>query len=195
HEIRADGVRDAERSHPLLHTLGYYTLKNIPEGAGLSVESEEGSATDSQDSNSSNQFSIEKHQTEMPESWTDGPDQVITINAVSPMEFDVTDFEVKAGSRVQLVLNNPTDLLHNLLIVTPGNLEVVAQEALNMGLQGPQLDYVPQSDEVLFHTSLVGINESQSIYFTAPDTPNDYPFVCTFPGHWQTMQGTMTVAD
>lgn len=195
HEIRADGVREAETSNPLLHSLGYYTLKNIPEGSGLSIESEASSTETTEETDSSNRFSIEKHRTAMPESWENGPDQVITINAVSPMEFDVTDFEVEAGSRVQLVLNNPTDLLHNLLIVTPGNLEAVAQEALNMGLQGPQLDYVPQSDDVLFHTSLVGINESQSIYFTAPGRPDDYPYVCTFPGHWQTMQGTMTVID
>lgn len=195
HEIRADGVREAGTSNPLLHALGYYTLKNIPEGEGLAVESDAGTEEASEASDSSRRFSIDKHRTELPEAWTDGPDQVITINAVSPMEFDVTDFEVEAGSRVQLVLNNPTDLLHNLLIVTPGNLEAVAQNALNMGLQGPQLDYVPQSDDVLFHTSLVGINESQSIYFTAPELPDDYPYVCTFPGHWQTMQGTMTVVE
>ena len=195
HEIRADGVRDAENSDPLLHTLGYYTLKNIPEGEGLAIDENETSAGDEMAGDTSNRFSPEKHQTEMPDSWTDGPDQVITINAVSPMEFDVTDFEVEAGSRVQIVLNNPTDLLHNLLIVNPGTLESVAQNALNMGLQGPQLDYVPQSTDVLFHTSLVGINESHSIYFTAPEDAHDYPYVCTFPGHWQTMQGVMRVVD
>lgn len=195
HEIRVDGVREAESSNPLLHTLGYYTLKNIPEGAGLAVQGEMSSAGDNEMTDSESRFSIEKHRTEMPDSWTDGPEQVITINAVSPMEFDITDFEVEPGSRVQLTLNNPTDLLHNLLIVTPGNLEAVAQNALNMGLQGPQLDYVPKSDDVLYHTSLVGVNDSQSIYFTAPETPDDYPYVCTFPGHWQTMQGVMTVTE
>lgn len=195
HEIRADGVREAETSNPLLHTLGYYTLKNIPEGEGVAANEDVKSTDNEAAGDDSNRFSFEKHQTEMPDSWTDGPDQVITINAVSPMEFDVTDFEVEAGSRVQIVLNNPTDLLHNLLIVSPGTLESVAQNALNMGLQGPQLDYVPQSEDVLFHTSLVGVNESQSIYFTAPDKADDYPYVCTFPGHWQTMQGVMTVTQ
>lgn len=195
HEIRADGVREAETSNPLLHTLGYYTLKNIPEGEGVDIDVGAPSEDGETGADSSNRFSPEKHQTEMPSSWTDGPDQVITINAVSPMEFDVTDFEVEAESRVQIVLNNPTDLLHNLLIVNPGTLESVAQNALNMGLQGPQLDYVPKSDDVLFHTSLVGVNDSQSIYFTAPEIPDEYPYVCTFPGHWQTMQGIMTVTE
>lgn len=196
HEIKADGIRQAQTGNPLLHSYGYYTLKNIPEGIGItstdtadSIEEAEG------DEASSARFDSEKHQTEQPASWTDGPDHVITINAVSPMEFDVTDFEVKAGSRVQIVLNNPTDLLHNLLVVNPGTLETVAQTALNMGLQGPQRDYVPQSDDVLFHTTLVGVNESQSIYFTAPEQPDEYPYVCTFPGHWQTMQGTMNVIE
>ncbi|MCH8962102.1 MAG: hypothetical protein IH820_12455 [Bacteroidetes bacterium] len=29
--------------------------------------------------------------------------------------------------------------------------------------------------------------------FTAPTEPGDYPYVCTFPGHWRTMQGVMQV--
>ena len=27
----------------------------------------------------------------------------------------------------------------------------------------------------------------------APDAPDDYPYVCTFPGHWQAMRGVLTV--
>jgi len=28
-----------------------------------------------------------------------------------------------------------------------------------------------------------------------PEITGDYPFVCTFPGHWQTMNGVMTVEE
>ena len=199
HEIKADGVEEAGTGYPLLHSYGYYTLKNIPEGSELSDSSgvDQSSTNMDSDDSSSSGFSSEKHQTELPDSWTDGPDQVITIsvNPNTPMEFDITDFEVEAGSRVQVTLANSSDLLHNFLITTPGSLESVARLALNMGLQGPQRDYVPQSNDVLFHTNLVSVNESQSIYFTAPETPDDYPYVCTFPGHWQTMQGIMTVTE
>lgn len=194
HEIKAEGVREAETGYPLLHAVGYYTLKNIPEGEKLAVSDEEmqqanaGAQEDTSEGTDSH-----KHQTTQPESWTNGPDKTITITATENLTFDVTDFEVEAGSKVRIVLKNPTDLLHNLLITQPDQLETVAQSALNMGLDGPQRDYVPQSDNVLFYTTLVDVGNSQSIYFTAPEQPDEYPYVCTFPGHWQTMQGVMTV--
>jgi len=136
-----------------------------------------------------------KHQIQQPSSWSGGPDEVITINAAAALKFDQTSFEVKAGSRVKLEFNNPTDMLHNLLIVQPGALEKVAREALNMGLDGPQQEYVPAIEEVLFYTSLLEVEDSEAIYFTAPEQPADYPYVCTFPGHWQTMQGIMKVVE
>lgn len=198
HEIKAGGVRQQETAYPLLHAVGYYTLNNIPEGDSLAVDGvEETTHMPAALPENDNPFVGEehKHQTEMPGSWTEGPDEVITIEATSDMEFDVTDFEVQAGSKVRLVLNNPTDLLHNLLVVRPGSLETVAQNALNMGLVGPERGYVPATDNVLFFTSLLETGESESIYFTAPGAAGEYPYVCTFPGHWQTMQGIMTVIE
>jgi azurin len=29
--------------------------------------------------------------------------------------------------------------------------------------------------------------------FKVPDAVGDYPYVCTFPGHWRIMKGTMQV--
>lgn len=195
HEIKAEGLRAAETGYPLVHSVGYYTMKNIPEGEALAVSGEDIQSSDNEEGSSETGDSNGKHQTTQPTSWTGGADKVITISAAEGMTFDVTDFEVQAGSRVKIVFNNPTDLMHNLLIVQPGQLENVAQSALNMGLQGPQRGYVPESDNVLYHTSLLEVGESESIFFTAPEQPDDYPYVCTFPGHWQTMQGIMTVTE
>lgn len=194
HEIKAGGVKQAETNYPLLHSVGYYTMKNIPEGDELDVSAKTSEAERAEEVVAAGTDNG-KHQTEQPANWSSGPDKVITINAAEAMTFDVTDFEVKAGSRVKVVYNNPTDLLHNLLFVKPGALETVAQNALNMGLEGPKRDYIPQSDNVLFHSSMLEVGESEAIFFTAPEQPDDYPYVCTFPGHWRTMQGTMTVTD
>lgn len=196
HEIKAEGVREAKTGYPLLHSFAYYTLNNIPEGEALAVSGDQNeSATKSERNASASVLESHKHQTEQPASWTNGPDQIITITATPDMKFDLTGFEVKAGSKVRLIFNNPSDLLHNLLIVQPGSLEAVAQAALNMGLEGPERGYVPPSDDVLAHTGLTGVGESESIYFTAPEQPDEYPYVCTFPGHWQIMQGVMTVRE
>jgi len=46
---------------------------------------------------------------------------------------------------------------------------------------------------VLQATRLLRPGESQRLAFDAPETPDDYPYVCTFPGHWLRMNGVMEV--
>ena len=36
--------------------------------------------------------------------------------------------------------------------------------------------------------------EEGQIRLKVPDKPGDYPFVCTFPGHWRLMQGVLRVS-
>ena len=98
---------------------------------------------------------LPKHQTTLPKSWTGGPDKTVSIAAAPGLEYDLREFEVKAGSRVKLVLTNPTDLQHNLVIVAPGTWSEVAQKAINLGLEGPEMDYVPETDNVHHYTSLL----------------------------------------
>ncbi|WP_221930002.1 plastocyanin/azurin family copper-binding protein [Fodinibius sediminis] len=197
HEIKAEGVIQQETGYPLLHPVGYYTLNRIPGGQPIVRDEERkiSAPVDKGKAIEDGKDEMMRHQTTRPGDWEGGPDQVITINAAEAMTFDKTNFKVKAGSRIQLTFNNPTDLLHNLLIVASGSLPKVAEEARNMGIDGPEKNYVPDMEEVLFFTSLVGVGESESIYFTAPETAGDYPYVCTFPGHWKTMQGVMTVIE
>lgn len=38
HHIMATGIRSADEGHSLLHTGGYYTLKNIPDGTNLAMD-------------------------------------------------------------------------------------------------------------------------------------------------------------
>ena len=64
---------------------------------------------------------------------------------------------------------------------------------LTLGLDGIKLNFVPRMGEVLYHTGLLEPRKSESIFFEAPVTPGDYPFVCSFPGHAGTMQVVMHV--
>jgi putative heme-binding domain-containing protein len=63
----------------------------------------------------------------------------------------------------------------------------------------PKLDeglpYVPASDQVLHATTLVEPNGRVALAFTAPEESGEYPFVCTFPGHWRRMYGVIVVVD
>ena len=129
----------------------------------------------------------------MPASWTTGPDATITIGTLPGLKFDTDGFDVAAGNRVKLVFNNNDDMLHNVVITTPGAAMDVGQAAIQLGLKGHEMDYVPETDAVLFHTGLLEPETAETIYFTAPTEPGTYAFVCTFPGHAFTMQGTMRV--
>ncbi|WP_420845224.1 plastocyanin/azurin family copper-binding protein [Maribacter litopenaei] len=47
--------------------------------------------------------------------------------------------------------------------------------------------------EVLFATALVNPDQTVTLRFKAPSEPGEYPYICTFPGHWRIMQGVMKV--
>ena len=53
--------------------------------------------------------------------------------------------------------------------------------------------YIPKTDAVLFHTKMVPPIAGETLRFMAPKTPGDYPYICTFPGHWTIMKGVMVV--
>lgn len=112
---------------------------------------------------------------------------------VEKMQFDVTQFAVKAGKKVKLTFFNPDFMNHNLVMVQPGAADEVGLAALTMGAKGFETGYVPQSDKILFASKLLENNQEQVIEFVAPETPGDYQFVCTFPGHHILMRGIMQV--
>ncbi|MDO8544234.1 MAG: GDSL-type esterase/lipase family protein [Opitutaceae bacterium] len=111
------------------------------------------------------------------------------------MLFDVTRFEVKAGQPVKLVFRNPDAMQHNLVIVRPGALEEVGMAGNEMAKDpdGIKRNFVPNSEKVLHATKLIDPNTSVVMRFTAPKDPGNYPYVCTFPGHWVIMNGIMQV--
>lgn len=218
HEIRLHDVRSRE-GVPLLHAVGYYTLNRIPDGPPLEVSSTETdldsgesrggtdtveagsdleeppSAASSSSARPETVAPSEKHRTEMPDAWKGGPDRTVTLGTEPGLRYDRTEIRVEAGDRVALTFENSDDLMHNVVVVRSGALESVGRTAENMGLDGPERGYVPESEEVLYHTSLLEPGTTETIYFAVPEEPGTYPFVCTFPGHWQTMRGRLVVAE
>jgi len=136
---------------------------------------------------------LAKHQTTMPAEWNGTVDQTVSVQGVEGLKFSLAAIDVKAGARVKLDFANVSDMLHNLVVVKPGTATRVGEQAMRMGLDGAKLDYVPRTDDVLYYTSVLEPEKSQTIYFVAPTTPGEYTYVCTFPGHYIVMQGTMRV--
>ena len=51
----------------------------------------------------------------------------------------------------------------------------------------------PQEQDVLAASDLVYPGLATEITFNAPKSPGEYPYVCTFPGHWRLMKGVFNV--
>jgi azurin len=129
----------------------------------------------------------------MPADWGGKVDQTLSVGTKPGLKYDVTKFQVKAGTKIRLIFNNNDDMLHNLVIVKPKTVTKVGEAAFKMDLDGEAKAYVPDLDEVLFHTGLMQPESQETIYFVAPSTPGDYTFVCTYPGHYTLMQGIIKV--
>ena len=133
-----------------------------------------------------------KNVTRQPADWNK-VDKALVMSTLPGLRFDQTLITVKAGSKVKLTFYNNDDMPHNLVIVKPGTTNSVAQGAMALGLQGPAKEYVPATNDVLYHTKLMNPGTSESLYFEVPTEPGDYVYVCTFPGHAQSMRGVLRV--
>lgn len=119
----------------------------------------------------------------------------VVVKTVSGLKFDVTLIEVKAGEAISLTLVNEDVMPHNLVVVNPGAAKKVGEASLKM-LNNPKagdLNYTPKMKEVRVIVPIIDPKKKVTVYFKAPKEKGDYPFICTFPGHWQIMQGVLRV--
>jgi azurin len=115
----------------------------------------------------------------------------------NPLAYDVKAFSVKANSTVKLTFENihPTvPQPHNVVIGVPGSKDKILAAAMQLAAdpQGMAKGYIPESEDVLFHTKLLQPGQTEVLEFAAP-AAGQYPYVCTFPGHGILMNGIMTV--
>ena len=196
-EIKASGLRSVSGKE-LLHHTGYYTINEIP-GKDAMVNSVAGTSHDMDHSNHADlgdkyiEKPSAKRVTDMPDSWTQGEDVTLELEAIAGMLFDKRVLRAKPGAKVKLVFNNPDDMIHNLLLVKPGTADDVATMAMNLGLKGEEMGFIPESENIIAHTTLLRPNSNDVIYFEAPMEPGRYQYVCTFPAHAATMRGVLIV--
>jgi plastocyanin len=124
------------------------------------------------------------------------PVLALTLSVVTgENRFDQTSFTARPGQQVRLVFNNTDDMQHNVVVVERGSLPTMEKTLIAMMADPTAQDrgFVPESPLVLFSTPLVNARQSTTLEFTAPKEPGEYPFICTFPGHWITMRGVLRV--
>jgi len=123
-------------------------------------------------------------------------DKTIVLKVVKDvMKYDKILLTAKAGTTIQIVLENPDFMQHNLVLVKPKTMEKVgaAADRLAQDPNGAKMNYVPKMPEVLQATPLINPGGKYTLTINIPDVPGDYPYVCTFLGHWRIMNGILRV--
>jgi azurin len=108
------------------------------------------------------------------------------------MFYDKKTLTVPTGAQVHLTLKNNGKLAvmqHNWVLVKKGTEAKVALAGM---AKAPDAGFVVPSDDVLAYTPLAPPQKTVEVTFTAP-APGDYPYICTFPGHYVVMKGVLTV--
>lgn len=193
HEIKAPGLK-AKSGEALLHASAFYTLNRLPDGDRIIPVDPKDAELCVAPVPAVARAATKKHPIKAPSDWPgDEGDKTIIITTQSGMKFDATLISVKPGTRIRLVLRNADDMLHNFVLCAPGKGQIVGEAAVALGIDGMAKNYVPDSDDVLYHTTLLLPEASDTIFFNAPATPGDYDYICSFPAHAAMMKGILRV--
>jgi azurin len=128
----------------------------------------------------------------------DGGGDTVTLHPQgNQMKYKETEFTVPADTEVELVFENTASspsMQHNVVLLKEAPSDAIFKEVGQAGVKaGATEDYVPDHGAVLAATPISKPGETVSVTFTTPSEPGEYGYVCTYPGHWATMRGTMIV--
>jgi plastocyanin len=119
-----------------------------------------------------------------------GADTTITIRANgSTLEFSPAHVSARAGTRVRLRFVNEGTLPHN--VVVPKSEDDIDTLVL-AAYQAAETGYVPlgMKDKLVGWTALASPGVSVEVTFVVP-AAGEYTYLCLFPGHSNSMLGTL----
>ena len=120
----------------------------------------------------------------------------VEIEAIAGLQYAQKTLHVKAGAQVALTFRNlDPSMPHNLVIVQPDRLQEIGEASMKLAAspKGVAHHYVPEDKGVIAMSPVLQSGNSYLLYFQAPRKIGTYPYLCTFPGHWQVMQGNLIV--
>lgn len=123
--------------------------------------------------------------------------RTVRLTATDNMRFSPSSFTAKPGELLRVVLSAtgaqpPAQMAHNFVLLKP---EADAATFVMMASMVRD-SYMPAAlaSQVLAATSLAAAGESVEVTFKAPAKAGSYPYLCSFPGHYNAgMMGTLLV--
>ena len=127
-----------------------------------------------------------------------GAVRTIDIVGTDQMKFDLTEIPAKRNEQLRIRLTSKGSMpkiamAHNWVLLKLATSQV---KFITAGAQSRETDFIPpdMKDQVIAKTALAGAGETVEVAFKAPAVAGKYPYVCTFPGHFQAgMRGTLIV--
>ena len=126
------------------------------------------------------------------------PPRTVTITGTDDMKYNLTTISARPGEtiRIRLVARGvipKVAMAHNVVVLKLGtNIDKLLKD----GAPHRETDFIPPSmaSAVIAKTPFAGPGETVQVVFTVPAKPGNYPFLCTFAGHYQAgMKGTLVV--
>ncbi|MEN1783920.1 MAG: plastocyanin/azurin family copper-binding protein, partial [Bacteroidota bacterium] len=118
-------------------------------------------------------------------------ENTIALSSNDLMQFDKSELKVMSGKPVTLTLRHTGKMDkmvmgHNFVLLKSGT--DIAKFAAKAAV-ARESEYIPEGDETIVYTKLIGGGESVTISFDAP-IPGAYDYICSFPGHYGVMKAT-----
>lgn len=114
---------------------------------------------------------------------------VVVRTTGSNLSFTPNQLTLKEGMTVLVRYENAGTLPHNIVLLrSRSQIDAIGIAALDAAAT----DYVPNGydDEILAASPLAAPGETVEFTFTVPPG-GEYPFICTYPGHFRAMQGVI----
>ena len=124
--------------------------------------------------------------------------RTIDIIGNDEMKYSVTTITAKPGEKIRIRIISrglipKIAMAHNVVVLKP---ETDIMKLLTTGAPHRETDFIPPAmmSFVIAKTGFAGPGETMQVVFTVPTKPGNYPYLCTFAGHYQAgMKGTLIV--
>lgn len=131
-------------------------------------------------------------------SSSDQVSKVVEFNLTGndQMKFNLKNMVVKEGETVKVNFVNIGVMAkevmgHNFVLLKQG---VDAASFAAKAAAAKDNEYIPTDsiDDIIVYSKMLGPGEKTVVEFKAP-APGTYKYICSFPGHFTTMQGNLIV--
>ena len=127
-----------------------------------------------------------------------GAVRTVEIVGTDQMKWDPVTIAAKRNEQLRIRLTAKGTMpkiamAHNWVLLKLGTSQV---KFIAAGATSRETDFIPpdMKDQVIAKTALAGAGETVDVTFKVPGVAGRYPYVCTFPGHYQAgMRGDLVV--